>query len=394
MKLNLAGKIVKFFLENQSLTILILIATIIGGVGSFFSTPKQYNPTIVLPAFQVIIPYPGATADEVEKFITQELEEKISDIEGVDKIYARSIDGGQSIVTVIFEIGNKLEDAKIKLIQKIQENLDKRTFTIGEPIIKSINPEDVPILTFGFLSPKHSQNELRMLSFEIMRELRKVPKIANLEIHGGENKALRIVLDPAKLKVRKVSVQQIKKAISASNFNAFAGSLRDGKNRNLIEIAGNFQGASEAKKIIIAPGLQLQDVAKVYESYQEKTSFVKIFSTDKENKMTSKDAVFISIAKRKGSSTIEVAEKAKTALDAILQQKRFKNLIVYTFRNDGKVAQKAIGELGKNLFVSVFDSFAGAFAFSWLEIGKYSGDSNSINYFFSLFGGKFIWRKY
>lgn len=353
MKLNLAGRITQFFLKNRALTILIFVATIAGGIGAYLTTSKQYNPTIILPAFQVTIDYPGATAREVETFVTEELEEKISDIQGVDEIYSQSIDGGKSIVTVMFEVGEDLEDSKVKLTQKIQENLDLQTLSIQTPLIKSIDPESVPILTFGFTSSEYSQSELRSRVFDIMSELRRVPNVANLEVHGGESMTLQVILDPAKMKTRQVSVSQIKQAIQASNFNQIIGSLRDEQSRNLIEIQGTFQNTDQAAKIVIAPGIQLQDVATVRQGYEEKTSYTQVAAHDSEGNMGSKDAVFLSLAKRKGSNAIDVTREAQTELQKILRQPKFASITAHTFRDDGRVAQKSIGGLSRNLFTSV-----------------------------------------
>jgi multidrug efflux pump subunit AcrB len=353
MKLNLSGRIAKFFLYNRPLTILVLTATIAVGIGAYLSTPKQYNPTIILPAFQVEVGYPGATANEVEHFITQELEETISDIDGVDEIYSRSIDGGASIVTVMFDVGEDLEESKIKLSQKIQENIEQKTFAMQTPIIKSIDPESVPIITFGFFSSQHSQNELRSLVFEIMDQLRKVPNVANLEVHGGEGQSLQILLDPGKMKLHHVSISQIKQSIQASNFNRQLGTLRDSTYRNLIEISGTFQSAEEASKIIVAPGIQLQDVASLRDGSQEKTSFVTVSSRNIKDDIATKDAVFISVAKRKGTNAIDVSTQTKEALQKILQQQPFSNITIHTFRDDGIVAQKAINGLSQNLLASI-----------------------------------------
>ena len=113
MKLNFAGKITKFFLENRPLTILILVGTIFAGFLSYSMTPKQYNPNISMPAFMVTIDYPGATAEEVEKFVTRELEEKIADVPGVDKIFSQSMDGGRVMTFVQFLVGEDLKTLEL-----------------------------------------------------------------------------------------------------------------------------------------------------------------------------------------------------------------------------------------------------------------------------------------
>ena len=156
--MNFSGRITKFFLDNSPLAILFIVAIIALGAFGYMATPKQYNPEVTLPAFAIITEYPGATAQEVEDFVTRELEEKISEIPGVDKIYSQSIDGGRSIVSVEFLVGEDLETSKIKIFSKIYENLDYlRGKNISQPIIKNISPDDVAIGVMAVTSTKYSQ---------------------------------------------------------------------------------------------------------------------------------------------------------------------------------------------------------------------------------------------
>jgi len=323
-QLNLAGKITKFFLYNRPLTILVLLTTVFSGIFVYFITPKQYNPEITLPAFQISIPYPGATAEEVENLITRELEEKIADIEGVDKIFSRSIEGGVAIVDVQFKIGQDLEDAKVKVYNKIFENLDLKKGNIGEPLIKNINPDDVPIVTLGLTSSLLSQNEVRTLGIDIMNELKKVSDTANIEIHGGEKKALQIILDAGQMKSRKISVQDVKNAISASNLKISAGRIKDGITTHEIEIDGTFTNPEEVGKVLVATGIQLRDIANIRNGYTEKISFVEVFQktslvkAEKIKLETGQPYVFISIAKRKGSNSTTVAKNILKSIKIIL----------------------------------------------------------------------------
>lgn len=350
MKLNFAGRITQFFLTNKPLTVLVLVGTILSGIGAYLLTPKQYNPTITLPAFSVELAYQGATAQEVETFVTRELEEKIADIPGVDTISSRSFDGGKAIIQVQFHIGEDLEESKIKITQKINENRDKALFGMGEPIIRSMDPESVPILTIGFLSPDKTQNEIRLQVNKIMNEIRAVPDVANLAVHGGEKKALKIILNPEKLEFRGITPIQVTQVIQASNRRMAVGNLKDGETIHALEVKGQFEDAETLKKLPIAPGVQLQDVASVFEGYTEKTSFVRVLKPESQK---SQEVVFLSIAKRKGSNAILVVDAVQQKLADLKQQTAFKNLEYTIYRDEGLVAQKAIRGLLQNLLMSI-----------------------------------------
>jgi len=152
------GAITKFFLENKALSWLIIVFIIISGAFGFFGMPQQYNPEVTLPAFMVQTQFAGATAEEVQEFVTDEIEEKLAEIKGVDTISSQSFEGGMSIVRVEFLVGEDLENSKVKVFSKISENLDlAKNPNISQPLIKTISPDDVAI---AYLDLKNSDNPL------------------------------------------------------------------------------------------------------------------------------------------------------------------------------------------------------------------------------------------
>ncbi|MCA9385898.1 efflux RND transporter permease subunit [Candidatus Dojkabacteria bacterium] len=353
MKRNIAGRITEFFLYNKPLTLLVLIGIIVAGAIIYVVTPKQYNPEVILPAFQIITEYPGATAEEVENFITLELEEKIADIEGVDKITSRSIDGGASIVMVEFKVGTDLTDAKILVQSKISENLDLLQDGMSPPVIKNINPDDIPILTVGFSSETLSQNEVRTKIVTVMNELKKIDGVANLEVHGGERRALRILLDPAAMKYRNVSTSDVQDAIMASNIRMPVGDIKDGNYSKQIEVNGWLVDENEVAQISVAPGIKLGDIAQIQNAYSEKSSYVQVDRVGSESSYST----LISIAKRKGENAIVISDSIIDALDQLDEQSELDGIDYEIMRNDGTVAQEAVSGLGLNLMQSVFIVF-------------------------------------
>lgn len=347
--LNFAGKITHFFSENQPLSILVIVASAAMGIFGYFAMPKQYNPEIVLPVFQVEVPYQGARADEVESLVTRKLEEKIAEIPGVDKISSRSLDGGVSIVTVEFLVGEDLELSKVKLFTKIQENLDLRSGMIGTPMIKNINPDDVPIITLTLVSNPLSQNEVREKAVRIIDELRDIQGVSNLRIHGGEARALSIFLDPETLRLRNLSFSDVVSAIEGQNIRLLAGTIKDGTQSHEIEINGTMLSAKDAEKIVIAPGIQLKDIALVKDGTSEKTSFVSL----QEKNALPKDAVYISIAKRKGENASTVADAILAKMEVLLQMPDFQGISQKVIQNEGESASKEITNLGGNLLQSI-----------------------------------------
>ncbi len=348
MNLNFAGKIAKFCVKNYALSILMLLGTIVAGVASFYITPKQYNPEIVMPLFRIQVEYPGATKAEVERFITLELEERLADIPGVDAIYARSIDGGMSIVTVEFKIGEDLEAAKTQIQSKITASLDELQPGMERPLVQPIDPEDVPIVTVGFSSPLLTQNQIRNKIIPIMNELRRISGVANLELHGGDPRSLRIMLDPQRMKDRNLSPEEVEQVIVANNMLFTVGTIRDGQQLQQITVDGVLD-AENINNLYLRPDIKLQDVATIVDGYVEKHSYVRVVHRNQ----APAPVVFLSVAKRKGENAVIIADSVLDELAKILQRPQYRELSYEVYRNDGQVANEAISGLGFTLIQSI-----------------------------------------
>ena len=345
---NIAAKIARIFTYNRPLSILVLVGVIVLGITSYVFTPKQYNPEITRPAFEVSVEYPGANAKEVNSLVTQELVEKIGDIEGVDEIRARSEDGGRSSAMVIFDVGYDLQNAKIKLFTQLEENLHFARGNIKEPVIKNVNTDDVPILTIGFTSPSLSQNEIRKKAIPVMNELKKLPRVANLSLHGGEAPALSVSIDTQAAKSRNVSIGEILNAIKASNLKYKTKGIKDGRKITEFEVNGKIKDAEDAKDIVVAKGVFLSDVAKVTSGYTEKDSFVYFSGEDGE-----KPAVYLSVAKKAGTNAPSVSSAIKNKLSNILSEDAYSGISAQVLRDDGVVADKAVMGLVYNLLLGI-----------------------------------------
>jgi len=369
--LNFAAKITKFFLENKALTKLLILWIIFSWIFWYIATPKQYNPKITLPAFEVSVDYYWATADEVQKFITKELEEKIAEIPWVDKISSQSIDWWKSIVNVQFKVWEDLDNSKVKLWTKLNSNDNLRISWMSQPLIKNINPDNVPILTIWIFSDKISQNELRNFAIWFSDKFRDIDWIANIEVKWWETKALKISLDPWLMKFFWVSVEDVKRSILSNNLKVNSWFIKNWETLKEIEFNWNFTNKKDAENLIVIPWVKLWDFAKINENYLEKNSYVEFFEKnffnwkekifDWEKKFSEqKNFVILSFAKREWENAFIVTDKILKVLknnsvtDSYLRvNKNLGEINFKVLRNDWQVAKNAISWLWINLIQSI-----------------------------------------
>lgn len=352
-KNNIAADIAGFFLHNKTVSVVFLVVAIVAGLVCFLISPKAKDPEMEIPQFQVIFSYPGATAGEVENFVTEEIESVITDIPDIKKISSVSADGGKAVITVEFETYVDIEEAKINVLSKLNEKEDIiQNAGLSSPVIKNLDSNSMAILEIGFTSEKLNQNQMRPLVVDVMNELNKVSGASNLEVRGGNKRSLRVTLDPGRMQVLDVSATDVINAIQASNLKVPSGKIRQGDKYDEVEVDGTFLEPDLAEKILIKPGVQIKDVAQVEDYYPEKTSSSQIWEEGQ-----TQDAVYIAVSKVKGQDAITVSKNVQAALEQEMKKEKYADLKYELYRDDGEKAEEAIYDLVREILIALVAIF-------------------------------------
>ncbi len=352
-ELGVAGRIVRLFLSNRELSILTIIVLTGWGLLSFILMPKQYNPEIVAPAFTITTTFPEANSEEVYELITRPLEDKIAELPGIDEIMSESRNGGLSIVTVKFFVGSDQEAAKISLNQKLRDNIAAKPASAGEPLIQSIDPDDVPILDIGLSSPDLSESSLRKLAFDVADELKQAEGVSKYEISGGRTNHLQVELDADKLRAEHIDGSQVIAAIRAHNDIFTTNTLRNDERAPIVNVSGNIADADTLQQIVLRRTgdhiLRLGDVANVNLGPGTITDSVSLRNgTD-----PGYPVVHIALSKLKGTNATDVSDNIREHLET-LQGSMIPTDVETTILNDeGKTANDEISKLTFDLIKSI-----------------------------------------
>lgn len=353
-EIGLAGKLTKLFLYNRVLAVLSIIIVVIWGILSFIMMPKQYNPEIVAPAFLITTDYPNANSREVYELITRPMEDKISELNKIDGISSQSISGGRSMVMVKFEVGANQEDAKISLNQKLQDNINLKPIGVADPIVKSIDPDDVPIVDIGLTSDIYDEHSLRKMAFDVADEIKRIDGVSKVEIIGGRKNNLNIALDGEQMLARNISVDEISSIIAQSNGIYTADIIRGEDKNTVFNIDGNIENKEDLENLTVkfdnGTPIKIKDIAKVSYGEEEITNYVSL----REKSSKSKSVVHIALSKIKGSNATNVAtgiEKKLEELDNVFVPD---GVDLTVLKNEGETAGDEINKLTLDLAKSIF----------------------------------------
>jgi multidrug efflux pump subunit AcrB len=217
--LGISGRLARRFLDNR-LTPLLAVTALLLGLFAVLVTPREEEPQIDVTFANVLIPFPGASAEQVEDLVATPMEKVLGEISGVKHLYSVSRPG-LAVLTVQYEVGVHRNDAIVRLYNAVYSNQDWRppNAGIGQPLIKPKGIDDVPIVTLTLWSRdgQLGAHELGQVARSIESELKRVPDTRNVYSVGDTPPAVRVELDPGRVAAAGLTVVDIAGALQAAN---------------------------------------------------------------------------------------------------------------------------------------------------------------------------------
>jgi multidrug efflux pump subunit AcrB len=356
--MNFAGRLAKTFLTSK-ITAMIMLAITLVGMVAVMVTPREYNPQIVVPAANIIVAKPGATADEVENTIVKPLEAIMNSQAGVKHTFGYAAND-YGVVTVQFDVGQDQEKSLVKLYNQLMQNMDRMPPGAMQPIVKPINVDDVPIMTLTLASTKQSDYELRYVALHVLEQLRNIPGVSFTELVGGRPRAVSIFIDAQKLAAAGLALDQVDRMLKATNISMPAGELVDNNKNTPLRFNGFLKNAREVGDIVLgAPKgrpVFLKDVARIVDGPAEVDSSSHFaFGPGKHHPAFKGDApaVTIAIAKKSGTNAVVVANAVLAKLDTLKREAIPEGVSITVTRNDGAKADDAVNTLVEHLGIAI-----------------------------------------
>ncbi len=365
-KTGVAGKIAHFFIDSK-LTILFIIAAILLGIASLIALPREEEPQIIVPMIDIFVKMPGASAKEVEQRVTGPMEKLIWEIPGVEYVYSTS-SPGMSMVVVRFYVGQDEEKSIVRVQSKLSANYDLIPWSVAPPLIKPRYIDDVPILTLTFWGKGYDSYTLRRVAAEVENTVKRVDNVGTTSIIGGERREVRVHFDPVRLAAYGLDIERVAAMVSASNQASDTGSYPSVNGEVLVHVGGFLKTKEDVQRVVVGvyggKPVYLRDVAEVLDGPGEPSQYV-FFGTGPaaEEKHISDQpfpsphgvypAVTLTLAKRKGSNAVTVANNVLERIRKITGSVIPDNLNVTVTRNYGHTAEEKSNELLFHMMIAI-----------------------------------------
>ncbi len=351
--MGIAGRTAHAFIRSP-LTPLLLMAFFLIGLLGMMVTPREEDPQISVPMVDIMVAYPGASAIEVTNLISEPLERLMSELSGVKHVYSMSREGF-SMVTVRFGVGEEMEPSLVKLYDKLQSHMDLIPKGVMPPLVKPKSIDDVPVVTVTLSSGALDLVQLRKLGLDMQQRFKSLPNTGLSFVTGGSLEQVRIEVDPAKLSSYHLTMGMVAHAVTGSNQRMPAGHVIDGSRWFDVYTGEFLKSASEIGDLVIAVDQNrpvfLRDVATVMHGESETKTIVENTLRGEDGKFTTQSAVTVSVAKKRGSNGVDVANALLGELDAMKGTLIPANVAVTVTRDYGASAFDKVSHLIMKLFI-------------------------------------------
>ena len=308
--------LIKLSIKRPSVLIVMLLLLLLGGFYSYKLLNYELIPKFEVNVVTISTVYAGASPSEIESTVTKKIEDAVSALENIKKIYSYSYESLSVVVVQLTNdanVDNTLNEAQRK-INAIRADLPDDA---KEPSLSKFSLSDLPIVSIGVTSKLSAQELYDLVDKKIQPELSRVPGVAQVNIIGGRKREIRVSIDAKKLEGYGLSIAQVQQLIAASNMEIPAGKIKTRENSTSIRLLGKLQDVEQLRNLILASQngveIRLSDVADVQDTEEEATKIARI---DQENtlllqvlKQTDANAVSVSELVRKKMAQVEQTYK-------------------------------------------------------------------------------------
>jgi len=358
--MGISGRIAKFFQSSQMTPLLALVALLLGLFATLI-TPREEEPQIDVTMASVFIPFPGASAKDVENLVATPGEQVFSRMSGIEHVFSVSRPG-MAVITVQFDVGVKYNDAILRLYDTVHSNRDWLPPNLGvqEPIIKPKGIDDVPIvaLTFWTADPNRSAFDLQQVARASEVEFKRIKGTRDVATIGGPDHVIRVVMDSERMNAFGVTPQDLAAALKVGNALQSSGSLVSGNSEMLVQTGAYLESAVDVRQLVVAvrgeanvrKPVFMGDVARIEDGPDQPKRYVWFGNKEGES-----PAVTVQISKKPGVNAADVANGIITRVESLKGTVIPEGVEVTVTRNYGATAtDKAQKLIGKLIFATSF----------------------------------------
>ena len=308
-------KVINLSVKRPVGTIMFYIGIILLGAISLSKLAVDLLPELSYPKITVVTDYPGSGPEEIERFITAELEGPLSSIQGVKKIDSISKEG-ISVITLEFHWGTDMDFALLHTKEQVEGVRQNLPDDCDAPIILEWDPSASSIMTVIMKSDKRDlKSQKETAEFVIKPRLEQLEGISRVEIRGGDEEEISVEIDPEKIKNLDITLTDIARIIEEDNVFQSGGTVKKDKLRYNLKIEGELKTPQEIEEITVqntgGRKIRIKDIGRAFFKNKIRQGNIRF---------NANSSIALLLYKESGGNTVEATRRAQDALQGLAKE--------------------------------------------------------------------------
>lgn len=302
-------KLIQLVLRRPTSVILLIAAVVVFGVSALTGMPLEYMPDMSMPIELVMVTWPGADADSIDRLVTQPIEDECETLTDIDTVTSTTYDN-YTMIQLAYSYSANLDDVYMELKAAMDNLANQLPDGCETPTIMEISMDSQATMSISATAAEGVDVQ-GYLTDTVTPILEGVSGVARVEVSGAQTEYLRIVLDEARLEQYGLTISDVGSAIAAADFDMPVGSVTMGTQDVALSASGDIQVDS----------LDLQSVPLQTRTGQmirltDVTQFLNLYREDAESlsRYNGQESVLLEITKQDSASTIAVCSGVEEAL--------------------------------------------------------------------------------
>ncbi len=319
------------------ITVVMVTITVVGlGAIAWQRIPIEFIPKMDVPFIGCVIPYPGATPEQVENEVAIPAEGEFRTIPHVRSISTTSNSEG-CYVRLNFDWDTNMANATADVRDRIERLKLSLPSGVDQVLLRRFSAGSLPVLVFSLYREGDDEELAHLARTVVQPRLLRIDGVADVSTYGRPEREVQIDFDQAALRSMGLALYQVISALQASSLNVPVGDITEGKTKYYIRVSGEFSSPDDLRRLVIGPnGLRLGDVAKV--SYAPRTD-------DYDFSIDGKGGAFLIVLKESEANTIDVCRSVHAELERLRGDPALEGVEMFVFLDQSKIILSALDGL-------------------------------------------------
>ena len=338
-------------IDNPSIIYVLIAFFLVLGLGAYYDLPREDFPEIKETNIYVSVPYPGNSAEDIERLIIEPLEDELKTVRNVVEIVSTA-QQDYGMIMVEFDEDIEVQTAKQLIKDKVdaeKASEDWPTFNgskVEPNVFDLMLSEEVPIMNIN-LTGDFPVEKLNDFAEYLKDQIEALPQIKEVSILGVQQKEVEVAVDVYKMMAAQVSFNDVLGAIANGNMTVSAGNLVQSGQRRTLRVIGEIENPSDLERFVVkseGKTIYLSDVAQISFQDKERTTYARMFGDE---------VVMLSVKKRSGKNMIQAAEDIRTIIQEAQDQVLPSNLDVSISNDTSEKTLNQVDDLVNNIIFGI-----------------------------------------